>query len=30
MKIIYVLIKKNFDKSKVVFEDIKALDYNVN
>lgn len=22
--------KKNFDKSKIVFENIKALDYNVN
>lgn len=30
MKTIYGLIEKNFDKSKIVFENIKALDYNVN
>lgn len=29
MKIIYGLIGKNFDKSKIVFENIKALDYNI-
>lgn len=30
MKIIYGLIEKNFEKSKIIFENIKALDYNVN
>lgn len=29
MKIIYGLIRKNFDKSKIEFENIKALDYNI-